>query len=137
MSAPDRAEDSSPVNGEWERGQAIKRRRLAAGIKSLREFSKATGVARAAITAAEDGHGSKGTYERLEAWLDEFDDATGDDVHGLLGIEQMTLTVEGQEITVTVRGPITDREGLKRDAADLWRIAVRESSANPVTDTDP
>jgi transcriptional regulator with XRE-family HTH domain len=116
------------VNGDWARGQEIKRRRLKAGIKSLREFSEATGVSRNAITAAEDGHGSAGTYDRLEAWLDRFDEETGGDGESAEApIEQLTFTVEGQEVTVTVRGPIADREQLKRDAAELF-LKIRESS---------
>jgi hypothetical protein len=35
--------------------------------------------------------------------------------------------VEGQEVTVTVRGPVADREQLKRDAAELF-LKIRESS---------
>jgi transcriptional regulator with XRE-family HTH domain len=120
-------EDSVDVNGDWARGQEIKRRRLKAGIKSLREFAEATGVSRNAITAAEDGHGSAGTYDRLEAWLDRFDEETGSDMPAEPSLEQLTFTVEGQEVTVTVRGPVADREQLKRDAAELF-LKIRESS---------
>lgn len=120
MSGKEDGADSPPVDSEWERGQAIKARRLAAGIKSLREFARATGVARNAITAAEDGHGSKATYERLEAWLDRFDEETGNDAPPL-ELEQLTFVVEGRDVTVTVRGPIMDREALKADVADIIR----------------
>lgn len=61
---------------EESRGQAIVRRRLALGIRSVREFEKAAGVSRPAITSAEEGHGSEATYQRLEAWLDRFEDDT-------------------------------------------------------------
>ena len=52
------------------RGQAIKARRLALGIRSLRAFAEASGISREALTAAEEGNGSSGTLDRAEAWLD-------------------------------------------------------------------
>lgn len=63
------------------RGHAIKRRRLALGIKSYDEFAKATGVSRGAITRAENGEpsASEATFGRLEAWLDKFEHETGSD----------------------------------------------------------
>lgn len=62
------------------RGHSIKRRRLALGIKSLREFSEASGISRDALTPAEKGQGSDATYERAEAWLDRMEDeVTSDD----------------------------------------------------------
>lgn len=100
------------------------------GIKSLREFSRATGVARNAITAAEDGHGSEGTYQRLEAWLDRFDEETGQDAPPFQ-VEQLTFVVEGKGVTVTVKGPIADREALKRDVADLIQQLAPEPPAAP------
>ena len=119
------AEDSPSVDSQWERGQAIQRRRLAAGIKSLREFADATGVSRNAITAAEDGHGSKATYERLEAWLDRFDEETGADEPSF---EQIEFTVEGDfGVKVTVKGPIKDRAALEDSVANIIR-SIREGS---------
>jgi hypothetical protein len=79
MSTDEQLAELPDVNGQWIRGQEIKRRRLAVGIKSLREFAEATGVSRNAITAAEDGHGSKSTNEPLEARHNWFDDETGND----------------------------------------------------------
>lgn len=61
------------------RGHRIKRRRLALGIKSLREFAEASGISRDALTAAEKGAGSDATLDRAEAWLDRFEQATGHD----------------------------------------------------------
>lgn len=61
-----------------ERGSEIKRRRLSHGIKSIRKFHEESGVSKEAITAAEAGTASPGTYERLEAWLalrDEYREA--------------------------------------------------------------
>lgn len=61
------------------RGHSIKARRLALGIKSLREFADASGISREALTAAERGQGSAGTYERAEAWLTGFEEENGHD----------------------------------------------------------
>lgn len=61
------------------RGHSIKSRRLALGIKSLREFAEASGVSREALTAAEKGQGSAATYDRAEAWLSRMEEETGHD----------------------------------------------------------
>lgn len=69
---------SLPMSDET-RGHTIKSRRLALGIKSLREFAEASGVSREALTAAEKGQGSAATYERVEAWLGRMEEETGQD----------------------------------------------------------
>lgn len=61
------------------RGESIKARRLALGIKSLHEFARASGISRDALTAAEKGAGSEGTLDRAEAWLDRKEEETGHD----------------------------------------------------------
>jgi transcriptional regulator with XRE-family HTH domain len=128
MTTDERSAELPDVNGQWIRGQEIKRRRLAVGIKSLREFAEATGVSRNAITAAEDGHGSKATYERLEAWLDGFDVETGNDEPPL---EHIEFLIEGKGVRVTVRGPVADREALKRDVADIVRTIRDDEASDP------
>lgn len=85
------------------RGHSIKARRLALGVKSLREFAEASGISREALTAAEKGQGSQATYERADAWLDRFEEETGHDeavaepirftFHDIYGIGE--LIVEG------------------------------------------
>lgn len=84
------------------RGEAIKRRRLAMGIKSVREFSEATGVDRGALSKAEAGQASEGTYERVESWLDRMEHETGHDepsgplrftLHDVFGVGE--IIVEG------------------------------------------
>lgn len=98
---------------------------MAAGIKSVREFEKASGVSRNAITAAEDGHGSEGTYQRLEAWLARFDVETERDEPRL---EQIEFTVEGDfGVKVTVRGPIRDRAALEDSVAKIIR-SIRQGA---------
>lgn len=61
------------------RGHAIKARRLALGIKSLREFAEASGISREALTAIEKGSGTTASIERAEAWLDRIEAETGHD----------------------------------------------------------
>ena len=85
------------------RGHGLKARRLALGIKSLREFAGASGISREALTAAEKGQGSGGTYDRAEAWLSGMEEETGHDepsseplrftFHDVYGIGE--LIVEG------------------------------------------
>jgi len=85
------------------RGHQLKARRLALGIKSVREFADATGIYREALGNAEKGHASDGTYERAEAWLDRMEEETGHDepsteplrftFHDIYGIGE--LIVEG------------------------------------------
>lgn len=94
--------EGSRLMDNGQRGAAIKRRRLAIGIKSLREFAEATGVDRAALTKAEAGQGSTATYERVEAWLDRHEEETGHDepaeplrftLHDVFGVGE--IIVEG------------------------------------------
>lgn len=61
------------------RGQDIKSRRLALGIKSVREFAEASGIDREALGKAERGQASSGTYDRAEAWLAGMEEETGHD----------------------------------------------------------
>lgn len=85
------------------RGHSIRDRRLALGIKSVREFAEAAGIDRGAVTKAENGEGSEGTYLRLESWLDRMEEETGTDdtvreplrftFHDVYGIGE--LIVEG------------------------------------------
>ena len=96
------ASRSVPMSDET-RGHSIRSRRLALGIKSLREFAEATGIHRVALSKAEQGEGSTQTYERAEAWLDRFEHETGHDepstepirftFHDIYGIGE--LIVEG------------------------------------------
>lgn len=65
---------------EETRGHAIKARRLALGIKSVREFAEASHIDREALSKAEKGQGSVGTYDRAEAWLNGIEEETGHDV---------------------------------------------------------
>lgn len=61
------------------RGNSIKARRLALGLKSVREFAEASEIDRGALGKAEEGRGSKGTYDRAEAWLSRMEEETGHD----------------------------------------------------------
>jgi transcriptional regulator with XRE-family HTH domain len=108
------------------RGEAIRRRRFAQGFKSLREFSERTGVSREAVTNAERGEASEGTYHRLEAFLDQWEHTVGEDQPPV--VEQMTFIVEGDfGVKVTVSGPVSDREALEASVANIIR-SIRKSS---------
>lgn len=118
-----RAVAEFPRVSDERRGDAIRNRRLAHGIRSVREFAEASGVSRNAVTAAEEGRASEGTYLRLEAWLDAFDHETGSDVPPSSNhAETIEFVVEGDfGVKVTVRGPITNREDLQAAAAEIVR----------------
>lgn len=85
------------------RGHALKARRLALGIKSVREFAEASGIDREALGKAERGQGSPSTVDRAEAWLSRMEEETGHDeptaeplrftFHDVYGIGE--LIVEG------------------------------------------
>jgi len=102
------------------RGHSIKARRLALGIKSLREFAERTGVDRQAVTKAESGHGSESTYERLEAWLDRFEEETGNDVPGDDYIEFRLSGVFGVD-SIVARAPVKNVAELEQSIARLVR----------------
>ena len=61
------------------RGEGLKARRLALGIKSHREASEASGIDREAWSRAEKGEASVATYERAEAWLGRMEEEVGAD----------------------------------------------------------
>lgn len=124
MQATEKVEELSLVT-EKSRGDALTKRRLAHGIRSVREFAEASGVSRNAVTAAEDGHASEGTYQRLEAWLDAFDHESGSDLPSSV-VETIEFVVEGDfGVKVTVRGPITNRHDLQAAASEIIR-SIRE-----------
>lgn len=64
------------------RGQTIRLRREAHGIRSLRAWAELTGINRATVTGAEKGAGSDDTLDRLEQCLDEMDAEKGIDTTG-------------------------------------------------------
>jgi transcriptional regulator with XRE-family HTH domain len=114
------------------RGRALKRRRLSLGIKSISELHRESGLSREAITAAEEGHGSTATYERLEAWFDRFEHETGSDAgEAAAHMENnngiVEFTVEGDfGVRVVVRGPIADVEALERSVGRIV-TTIREN----------
>lgn len=63
-----------------ERGDRIKKRRMYHGFASVREFASEVGISRAAVTRAEKGEASVGTYLRLEKFLDDFEHEVGEDL---------------------------------------------------------
>lgn len=109
----------TPMSDET-RGHAIKARRLRLGIKSLRTFAEKTNVDRGAIAKAEAGEGSPATYERLEAWLDQFEEETGSDDPEEDYIEFRLSGVFGIE-SIVAKAPIRDAAELEKSVARLVR----------------
>lgn len=98
---PDRRGAVMSEDNRLARGTDIKRRRLALGLDSVSQFAEATGADRETIGRIEDGTASKGTYERIEAWLDRMEArgpapegeprAVRVALHGVYGIENVEV----------------------------------------------
>lgn len=117
-------EEWAPVT-DADRGQAIQRRRLAQGFKSERQFAVASGVSREAIKAAESGTARGDTYQRLEQFLDSFEHEVGEDVPTY--VQQIEVTVDGEKVTVTTKGPVVDPDALEESVRRIVR-GIREQS---------
>jgi transcriptional regulator with XRE-family HTH domain len=121
------------------RGEEIKRRRLSHGIKSVREFAEKTGpvgsphrISREAITAAEAGEASAGTYDRLESWLDRFEYEISSEREGLdesaQVIEIHVLGIYGIDELV-IKAPPSESDRARDMVAELLRqVREREDS---------
>lgn len=128
-SAAVRAAGLAPVINET-RGKAIKRRRLHHGIKSLREFSEKTGVSREALTAAESDEASEATYERLEAWLDRFEEEI-EDVNADRESDVIEFRIAGNfGVDVVVKGPASRLEEIEVAVEKLVRAAQQSERRN-------
>ena len=118
----------SPVTqqAKVDRGAAIKRRRLAHGIRSQRAFSERTGLSRDAVKAAESGLPSTtdATFDRLEAWLDEYD-------------KQTSLDTASPSVPAP-RHEVEDTDDLPRDMIEIdvigpstrWQVKLRGHSGD-------
>jgi len=95
---------------------------MANGLRSVREFAERTGLSREAVTKAERGEASEGTYQRLEAWLDAFDEEVGDDTSKREASGGL-VTFRAQGIfgaaDVTVAGPVENTAELAEQFARL------------------
>lgn len=132
------ATQSVPVD-KTARGQAITRRRVTLGIKSVNEFAAITQVSRGAITAAEDGRGSENTYVRLETWLDRREDEAGFEPGEVLRDAERKERAEAAKdeppqldtvefriagnfgVDVIVKGPVADMDKLESAVTRLVR----------------
>ena len=116
MSAVAEKQAVSGLMSNETRGQAIRARRLRHGIKSVRQLAEQSGVSRVAVTAAEEGRASDETYDRLEAWLDRFEEETGANVKPAAaapGPHMVTIRgTRGGDVDVVVEGPIEDIDAL-------------------------
>jgi hypothetical protein len=102
-----------------DRGAALRRRRLANGIKSVRALQQGSGVSRDAITSAEAGTASEATYERLESWLGRYELANASNDAALAQVEYEVHAPDG--LRIVVRGQLTDAEQLERTVGRLVR----------------
>lgn len=91
----------------------IMRRIDGTGI-SDRELAEKTGVARGSIAKARKGLASIGVYDRLERWIERFEDETTTNApHD----EVVEFVVTGNfGVSVTVRGPVSDLAALEAAA---------------------
>lgn len=110
------------------RGQAIKRRRLALGIKSQHVLAKQSGVSRDAVMAAEAGDASETTYGRLEAWLSGIEEETGMDASSSPSERGLvTFRLSGNfGVEVTVQGPVENVAELEAAVERLIRKVGEE-----------
>lgn len=119
-----------PVSNET-RGHAIKRRRMALGIKSYDEFVKATGVSRGAITRAEKGDPStsEATFLRLEAWLDRIEHETSSDAEDQAaavaepessGVVEYRLSGDFG-VDLVVKGPVSNMTEMEASISRIFR----------------
>lgn len=110
--------DYGDTGGGSTRGEALRRRRLALGIKSVRELQHRSGISREAITSAEAGTASAATYERLDAWFTRLEAQGAADPR----TAQVEFEVQSDEgVRVVVRGPISDAEELERSVERIIR----------------
>ena len=110
------------------RGKEIDRRRIAHGIRSVREFSERTGLSRETVTKALAGEASEGTYQRLEAWLDAFDEEVGED----MPVRVFEFELEGEAGRFIGRLPAADPEEIERIVAAIARgLKASQDDASP------
>lgn len=128
--------DTSDAEQAKARGERIKARRLALGMRGVdtfaREMRKEIELGRGLmsppdrkqITAAEKGEArSLEMYERIEAWLNYFDERMGSDMESEPDENDLIeFNVSGDfGVNVIVKGPIRDADVLRRQVAALVR----------------
>ena len=88
------------------RGQAIKRRRTRHGIDSYVEFADAVGIYRQTVKRAEEGRASDRTYNKLETWLERFEEECGaeEDAADPLPTDLVEYHIKSDVVDVVVRG---------------------------------
>lgn len=120
------------VDGET--GRQLRDRRVRLGM-SVRQLAEEASVDRARLAALEAGDQNvrATTVGKVDATLSRLEAEMGVDEEPAL-VEELTFIVEGKDVTVTVRGPVTDREALKRDVADLIRTMRQGGASEPDED---
>lgn len=109
------------------RGQSIRQRRLALGIKSQHVLARESKVSRDAVMAAEKGTASDDTYDRLEAWLSRIEEEAGMDTPPLSEHGLVTFRLSGNfGVEVTVQGPVENVAELEAAVERLIRKVGEE-----------
>lgn len=115
-----------------DRWREIERRRLRLSIPSARKLAELAKVSRGALDAAKDGTASDQTYDRLEAFLDNYVEETGED-----DTRVVTFKIEGNfGIRVAVSGPVENLAELEAAVERLVRGMGEEArNGNETPDT--
>lgn len=127
MNEAPRAAHLTPVTDNEARGQEIRRRRMRLGITSLDAFAAKVGMSRKGVTSAEKGTASKGTYDRIDAWLEAFEDEVGEcgDGDEVKPSDQVEFHVSGiygvRELVI--KGPVSDMAEMEAVVERLLRGA--------------
>ena len=94
------------------RGAAIRHRREAHGIRSVRQFAEETGFNRATLTKVEGGIGSEESIAKVEECLDELDRIAGIDTRNLMDghiLAEESPHLESGVVEAEVTGPTTSK----------------------------
>lgn len=119
------------MNGAEARGEDVRRRRLALGIKSLREFADATGIDREALSRVEKGEAASGTYDRAEAWLDRTEAEDGGAPDGAASPIRLTFHDVYGIGEIIVEGPADRPDELTEAVAKLLEGIRAQATRRP------
>lgn len=141
MTAPTGADFSVVEAEKLRRGRAIKIRREAHGIRSLRQFQEVAGIDRATLGKIEQGIGTPEMTARAEALLDRLDTERGVDTRTPASVPDGTapllaLDPDGDLIEFDITGPRTEWHVVVRGPADI-ADQLRHQAAELLKDLHP
>lgn len=141
-------DDMGPVDPEkLARGQAIRQRWHALGIRSIRELEDAAKRRgrklpdRGVMGNAEKGIASTspGTYDRIEAFLAELEHEMSSEREEMVeaaevsespDVIELTVSIGALDWSATVKGPRDMPEVLTQQLAELMKAAMREAKGD-------